>query len=207
MKLPRSLYVGYNLLKKSRVAVKKENDEEALVYFQNILNEAQPSTPDDILLHKFVKGMYNENKYKFLSFIKNTSHECLVLWTESKAIINYLGLRGVVYVKWTGKETLYSVSQFHSTTAESGANVETSYEHPLVRRQRMQKETKSVEVKSQVKEEDPVVGEADVPKSDTPVAEPEKADDDLPVLSLTRMASVSVSEPPKAWGDMESDND
>jgi len=147
MKLPRTLYVGYNLLKKSRVAVKKANDEDALSYFQNILNEAQPTTPEDIILHRFVKGMYNENKHRFLSFIKNTSFECLVLWTESRSIVNYLGLRGVVYAKWTGKETLYSITQFQSTDMDENVADQTSYEHPLVRRQRKQKETKDQKIK------------------------------------------------------------
>lgn len=112
MKLPKSVYTSYSLLKRSRVVLKKDTDCEALQYFQNILNEAQPSTTEDMALYKFVKGMYNENKYKFLSFISNTSYECLVLWTESKTIINTLRLRGVVYIKWSSDTLAYSVSEF-----------------------------------------------------------------------------------------------
>jgi len=222
MKLPRTLYVGYNLLKKSRVTVKKENDEEALRYFQNILNEAQPATPEDIILHRFVKGMYNENKHRFLSFIKNTSFECLVLWTESRSIVNYLGLRGVVYTKWTGKDTLYSVTQFQSTDMDENVADPTSYEHPLVRRQRKQKETKDQKTKfntvTVLKREAPVPEETselmtaikdpdDPEASKAPEETGDSPDDDeliVPeVLSLTRMSSVAMGTDgvSMTWGD------
>ena len=112
MRLPRHLYVGYNLLKKSRVSSKNECDDEALGYFQSVLNEAQPKTQEELVLHKFVKGMYNENRYKFLNFIKNTTLECLVLWTDSRAIVKSLGLRGVVYLKWSNQEKLFDVSVY-----------------------------------------------------------------------------------------------
>jgi hypothetical protein len=115
------------------MTVKRENDEEALTYAQNILNEAQPKTPEDILLHRFVKGMYNENKYKFLSFIRNANFECLVLWTESRSIVQFLGLRGVAYIKWTGKETLYLISKFQSSSQVEGLNYRPNHVHPMVR--------------------------------------------------------------------------
>ena len=111
MKLPKTLYVGYNMLKQSRVVTKKETDDEAVGFLQTVLNEAQPKSAEEHTLHRFVKNMYNENKYRFLSFIRNTNFECLVLWTESIAIVNYLGLRGIIYISWTGVETLYSITK------------------------------------------------------------------------------------------------
>jgi hypothetical protein len=139
MKLPKTLYTGYNLLKKSRAVSKKNTDEDALTFMQNVLNKAQPSTPDDLVMHRLVKGLYNENKYKFLNFVKNTNFECLVLWTESRAIVNTLGLRGVIYVKWTGPETLYELSPFQSGVGGMArGNTRTNeVEHPLVQRNRL----------------------------------------------------------------------
>lgn len=124
MKLPKTLYVGYNLLKKSRVTTKGDVDQEALEYFQSILNEAQPKSQEDMVLYKFVKGMYNENKKKFMSFIRNTSMECMVLWTESMNIVNMLGLRGVVYCQWKGKNNLYSITPFRSSKTEEAEEAE-----------------------------------------------------------------------------------
>lgn len=113
MRLPKSLYTGYRLLKKSRAVLSKQNDKEAITYFQNILNSAQPSE-EDFELYKFVKSMFNENKYKFLKFIADTKFECWILWTDSRSIINHFKLRGVLYIKWLGKDDLYSVSEFVS---------------------------------------------------------------------------------------------
>ena len=113
MRLPKSLYTGYRLLKKSRAVAHKQNDKEAITYFQNILNAAQPKE-EDFELYKIVKSMFNENKYKFLKFITDTKFECWVLWTDSRSIINYFKLRGVLYIKWLGKDDLYSISEFVS---------------------------------------------------------------------------------------------
>jgi hypothetical protein len=230
MKLPRTLYVGYNLLKKSRVSVKKENDEEALSYFQNILNEAQPKTPEDLILHRFVKGMYNENKNRFLSFIKNTSFECLVLWTESRSIVNYLGLRGVVYTKWTGKETLYSVTQFQSTNRDDNVADSTSYEHPIVRLRLKQKDPEILitVLKGKVPVSTPEHSDEVTTPTSKNTSEPvtyEKEPDSFNatrktggisagdeflspgVLSLTRLSSFAVGTgAPLMWGDMDKDD-
>jgi hypothetical protein len=180
MKLPRNLYVGYNLLKKSRVVVKRNDDKEALGYFENILNEAQPKTSEDLILHQFVKGMYNENKHRFLSFIKNTSFECMVLWTESRSIVNFLGLRGVVYTKWVNAKASYSVTIFcpHQEGEEN-------------------KEKKNVPVTAEEKYVEPV-------EPVEPVDEP-----DIPPgpLTLTRMMSMAVGgeQGGANWGDLADD--
>jgi hypothetical protein len=212
MKLPGTLYSGYNMLKKSRLVVKKVNDDDALSHFQTILNNSQPKTPEDIILHRFVKGMYNENKQRFLSFIKNTKFECMVLWTESLSIVNYLGLRGVIYAKWTGKDTLYTVTRFQSTDRDEKVDGKNSYEHPLVRLQRKQNENLKFPVMEALKpsqeENRELVTEEDVPVAlretdDIPV------DDELrvpEVLSLTRMSSVAMgTATPLKWGDMEAE--
>lgn len=112
MKLTKRLAVGYNLLKKSRVVIKKDIDEEAINYFNNILNDAQPKTPGDKELCQLVKAMYNENKNKFMEFIKNTRFECMVLWTESMPIVHFLGLHGTVYLRWNSGRQMYCVSPF-----------------------------------------------------------------------------------------------
>jgi hypothetical protein len=135
MKLPKSLYSGYKLLKTSRLVKKKTADEEALRFFQSVLNEAQPTLDEEVQMYKFVKGMYNESKRKFLSFIKNTSMECMVLWTECSAIVSFLGLRNVAYVKWGRRDTLYEVTKFtnsHDLVTDRGA-----FEHPIVTKKRL----------------------------------------------------------------------
>lgn len=115
MRLPNNLFNGYKLLERSRVVNKKDRDEDALSYFEGILNKAQPSNDAEVPLRQLVRDLYFKNPGKFRSLIRGTSLECLVLWTESKAIVEMLGLRGVVYIKWNGPQNGYSVTEFRHT--------------------------------------------------------------------------------------------
>ena len=115
MRLPRSLYNAYNNLKKSRVVVKKNVDDEALTYFQNVLNSSGPKNNDEFVLYTFVRGLYYENKYKFISFIRNTSFECLVLWTEWRNIVDFLYLRNVINIKWQSQLKQFKVTKYNSS--------------------------------------------------------------------------------------------
>ena len=127
LRLPKKLFIGYKYLKKSRLVLKNATDQEALSYFQNILNEAQPQTPEEKTLHKFWRGLYNVNRRKVLSLIRSErSFEPLLLWTESRAIVNSLGLKGVVYIRWTD-DNLYEVTKFVSSTD----NTNLQNDHPI----------------------------------------------------------------------------
>ena len=125
MKLPKSLYIGYRLLGESRLITKRDSDPEALQYFQTVLNKAQPVSSEELLLHRFVRAMYNENKNKFLSFIRNTYFECLVLWTDHVTIVNFTGLRGVVYIEWNNNNKSYTVSKFRTRGKETETETKT----------------------------------------------------------------------------------
>lgn len=132
MRLPATLYGGYAKLKKSRLVGNKLSDPEALEYFEKNLNAAQPQNDEEQRLYQLVKSMYVGNKGPFMKYINATSKfRCLVLWTESRAIVNDLGLRNVAYVRWDNTNKNYSVSEFKSSTTPT-----TSYEHPVVIAQR-----------------------------------------------------------------------
>ena len=114
MKLPKSLVNGYNSLRRSRAVVKKDNDEKALTYFQNFLNNSQPQGNEEKVLHRFVRGLYYENKRKFLFFIRYTSFECLVLWTETRAIMKFLGVEGIINIRWQNESRTFQVMEFQN---------------------------------------------------------------------------------------------
>ena len=112
MKVPKSPYNAYNQLKKARLVTKKNVDEEALAYFETALNRAYPKDDDEFTLYFFIRGLYYENKYKFISFIRNTRFECLVLWTEWRNIVDFLRLRGVVNIKWQPSSKNFKVTKY-----------------------------------------------------------------------------------------------
>jgi hypothetical protein len=113
-------------------------------------------------------------------------------------------LRKVAYIRWGGRETLYAVTEFQSTTGDVAA----PYEHPIVRERRMRDEKAApaplVEKKTVVvapKATEAVVGVDTTVGVVTAVA----SDDDLSSLIsdlpplLSRMTTGGFS---KAWGDM-----
>lgn len=149
LRLPKKLFIGYKYLKKSRLVLKNATDQEALSYFQNILNEAQPQTPEEKTLHKFWRGLYNVNRRKVLSLIRSErSFEPLLLWTESRAIVNSLGLKGVVYIRWTD-DNLYEVTKFvsnaNNTDAQTEHPITTEYKNQDVKTQQQSVESDSNE--------------------------------------------------------------
>ena len=129
MVLPSNLLKGYTSIKASSVVTMKNNSEEALLNFQKILNSTHPKTPTEYKLYKFVKDLYYGDMNRFLDYIKGTKFECLVLWTLTQNIVNFLGLRGVIFIKWTGRETLYNVRKY--TGVRGNDNTHHFYDHPL----------------------------------------------------------------------------
>ena len=140
MVLPHNLLMGYTSIKTSSVVTMKNNSEEALLNFQKILNRAQPRTPTEYKLYKFVKDLYYGDMNRFLDYIKDTKFECLVLWTVTQNIVNFLGLRDVIFIEWTGKETLYHVKKYTGTGRNN--NTQHRCDHPLA----VNRHTKPVEI-------------------------------------------------------------
>lgn len=181
MSLPKNLFRGYQQLKNSRLVQKRSTDADALTHFQTILNAAQPANEKEQIIYDLVKLMYNADKRAFLQMVRKNKLACLVLWTESRAIVDFLNLRQIAYIKWNGRETLYSVTEFQAST-----NTDTvAYEHPIVRQRRLNetKETKAVDCMPSI----------ELPKSDE---------------TLTSWINgESVSQLGKAsWADMSEDS-
>jgi hypothetical protein len=181
MKLPKTLFVGHLLLKRSRAVSKKETDEEALGFFQSVLNKAQPVSKEELIQHQLIKSLYNENKSQFLSFIRNTRMESLILWTEARAIVSHFGLRGSIYAKWTGKDTMYDISVFQSTRDNTGD----SAVHPIVLQQRL--------------------AESDDGETGVEGTEARNAIDESKELSMVISGAVSELQPNTSWADMVDD--
>ena len=130
----RSLRQGYVLLNKSRMVSRGDGDLDALRYFQSVLNTSQPSSRDDRVLYTFARDLFNNDKKKFIEFIRGTLFECLVLWTESKYISDAMGISGRANIKWTGARNMYSVTHVHNQLI--ARKVPPVLIHPLVHERR-----------------------------------------------------------------------
>jgi hypothetical protein len=111
MHFPKHLYHGYQSIKNCALVRNKSYTQETLKEFETMLNSSQPR---DDCMEKFitVKDFYNANKFGFQKFIKGSPLECTILWTESKSIVNWFHLRGIVYLSYDHKNNRYRV-QLH----------------------------------------------------------------------------------------------
>jgi hypothetical protein len=183
MDITKPLYRGYILLKDSLLSVRHDTDAEAICYFSTTLNSTRPKSGKDVILYRFVRSMYHDDKGRFLAFIKNTTYECLVLWTEPMAILKQLKLNGIIKCKWNYNDTSYYISKFKSNKHVYRRHYSNdTYEHPIVSRLRN-------------KPEEPVIDEE---KKDTPVDN--SVVDILPMLS-PGMSSDKESNKRILWGD------
>lgn len=108
---PKNLFDNFNKLKFSEVVKNKAHTDEALKEFETYLNDAQPACEADYQLELFTKNLYRGKNDLFINCIKNRSAECLVLWTESKAIVRFFQLYGVIYIQYDKETHRYNVSR------------------------------------------------------------------------------------------------
>lgn len=111
MKFPKNLFNGYKLIKDCKLVKNKDYTQEALCEFEILLNDAQPM-PEDMERFSTVKDYYNVLKNSYQKFIRDTPLECTILWTESKSIVNWFDLRGIVYLRYDLQTSKYSI-QLH----------------------------------------------------------------------------------------------
>lgn len=120
MKFPKNLYQGYQLLKTCSLVQKRDYSAAALQEFVDILNSCQPN-PEDMDRFSTVKDFYNASKHEYLKYIRNSHLECTVPWTESKTIVNWFRLNGVVYLSYDYISNKYNI-QAHRALGVSDVN-------------------------------------------------------------------------------------
>jgi hypothetical protein len=94
-------------LVKSRLA-SPENISE----FQQLLNDSLPKDATESAMKDFTRGLYNSNQVGFLKYITNKDNRVssLILWTESKRIVRYFRLTGLVFILWNDTDRQYRVT-------------------------------------------------------------------------------------------------
>jgi hypothetical protein len=88
---------------------------------KSLLDNAQPKSEDERKTRATIQFLYRQNPSSFYKFLVNNKLECLVLWTEARCIVRYLGLRGLVYVKWNNVSHSYDVLPHRKAAARQTA--------------------------------------------------------------------------------------
>jgi hypothetical protein len=110
--IPKRLQNAFFQLKKSRLILKNEFDDEAIIHFEKILNSSLPVTEYEHNIYYFIKDMYYSDKYKFMNYISNSNLECFILYSDNKKIINHFKLMYKLYINWDKDLKKYIVEKY-----------------------------------------------------------------------------------------------
>ena len=120
MALPKKLYDCFKQITKSKLLANDTSDD-AITEFQTLLNSAQPLADDHVenAQRSIVKSMYYSNQDGFMRYISSSANRvsALILWTESKRIVNFFELHGRVHLSWNDETSSY-VAQRHLKPAD-----------------------------------------------------------------------------------------
>jgi hypothetical protein len=111
MSLPKRLYDLYREIRQCQVVSSGEVNTDSLLAFQNLVNAAQPvkDNVEEQAYRQLTKAMYHSNPVGFMQYISTSKNRvgALVLWTESKRIVQYFGLRNRVHLSWDPVQSQY----------------------------------------------------------------------------------------------------
>ena len=110
--VPKRLQNAYFQLKKSRIVLKNEFDNEAIIHFEKILNSSLPVSDYENNIYYLIKDMYYNDKNKFMNYINNSNLECFILYTDNKRIINHFKLMYKLYINWDKDLKKYIIEKY-----------------------------------------------------------------------------------------------
>jgi hypothetical protein len=120
--LPKRIENAYFQLKKSRLIVKEQYDNDAIEHFEKLLNSSLPITDYENHIYYFIKDLYYDDKSKFLNYIDNSNLQALILYTNNKNIISHFNLEYKVYINWNKDEKKYIVERYSKKLNRTNSN-------------------------------------------------------------------------------------
>jgi hypothetical protein len=111
--IPNRLRINYNILKNNKFTKSSENFQENITFIENILNDSQPQTPQEIYMRTMIQFMFRKNTEDFYNFIMKNKMNYFIFWTDSRHIVRHFRLQNLVYVKWNGSNRRYKCSEFY----------------------------------------------------------------------------------------------
>jgi hypothetical protein len=119
---------NYQRIRNCKLLVDKTLYDDNIEEFQQLLNESQPTTDQEMYQRSMVQFLYRKNPSDFCQFLARSGLNSFVLWTEAKSIVMHFGLKGVVYVKWDNDSNSY-VCSLHKNVLNSDDSPKKSYDN------------------------------------------------------------------------------
>jgi hypothetical protein len=112
MSLPKRLHDLFKEVASSGLVTTKNVTVENLLEFQNLLNQSLPTTPEEIAHKELIRSMHYSNPVGFVKYISLARNRvgALVLYTESKYISKFFGLKGKAHISWDEEKKAYTVT-------------------------------------------------------------------------------------------------
>jgi hypothetical protein len=145
---PQYVYDNYKDIRDSDLILKKTINVNNVGDFEKQLNDAQPKTEDDQKNRSLIQYLYRKNPTNFCRFLVRSRLSHLILWTESKCIVRYFGLKGLVYVKWDDKEYKCSLHKNIDDNIENFADVSDNRHNETPYREDTDNNTRRLEYRS-----------------------------------------------------------
>lgn len=115
MSLNKDFYEAYKAVSTCNLVSRTSCTDADMKEFETLLNNAQPSHDSSLYgQYELARSMYRSNPRRYLSYITRPANNvsALILWTESKHIVDYFGLRNIVYLTWDRVNNRYVVLPF-----------------------------------------------------------------------------------------------
>jgi hypothetical protein len=97
----------YQIIQKSELVKLKIPTIKNVKLFEKNINKAQ--TIGYTTGRQLTRCLYKCDSSAFIKYINKIKFHHLILWTESKNIVKFFNLEGVVYIKWTGNNYVCSI--------------------------------------------------------------------------------------------------
>lgn len=108
------LFELYRNLCQTDLVANKNVDDNSMLAFQTLLNQATPVDAVESAQRDLIRKMYYHNTVNFSNYLRDSANKVrsLVLWTESRLIAQFLRLNGLVHISWVEESTSYRVVRY-----------------------------------------------------------------------------------------------
>ena len=129
MSLNKTFYETFKSILACNLVTRTSSTEVDMKEFETLLNNAQPSK--ELPLHgqyELARAMYKSNPRRYLSYITRSANNvsALILWTESKHIVDYFGLRTIIYLTWNRENNKYIVLPYNKQYSQQVHDLHTN---------------------------------------------------------------------------------
>ena len=122
MSIPRQLIKSFEIIRDCKLVVSKDPTEENLKEFGKAMNNSIPDQSNQIsfMIYKFMRGMYLNDKKRFLNYILGMPHyESMILWTDYSDILQFFELSGVIFLGWNKSVNKYQAAKLDLSKKKS----------------------------------------------------------------------------------------